>query len=33
VQDRLEKINRLLAAGAVTQQEGDSQPSRILGEL
>jgi hypothetical protein len=33
VQARLEEIDRLLAAGAVTQQERDTQRSRILGEL
>ncbi len=33
VQDRLEEIDRLLATGAVTQQERDTQRSRVLGEL
>lgn len=33
VRDRLEEIDRLLAAGVVTQQERDAQRSRVLGEL
>lgn len=33
LQDRLEEIDRLLAAGAVTQHERDTQRSKTLGEL
>ncbi len=33
VQDRLKGLDRLLADGAVTQEERDAQRSRVLGEL